>query len=109
MTTSANENSLKLKMQLKSYARMFLASIFVVFVAWLIGTCFNKFHPLTSFWVNMLEYAGYVFWGTALADSKAESWSKCTLPEILDKRLQFLCSEMGIFVFVVAQTLTPTI
>lgn len=86
---------------------MFVFSVLVVLTAWYVGHLFNRFYPLTQFWVSMLDYAGYVFWGTALAESKVHSWTENTPPEILYKRLQMLCSEAGIFVFVLAQAIEP--
>jgi hypothetical protein len=105
MVNSINNSSL----QWKSYATMFVVSILVVGCALYVAHCFNKYFPLTKLWVSIFECAGYVFWGTALADPKVVTWSKCTPPEVLYRRLQIFCSEMGIFVFVLAQALVvPT-
>jgi hypothetical protein len=95
----------KMNIQVISYIKMFFLSAIVIMSAWFIACCFNKNLPLSISWINSFEYLGYICWGTALAESKVDSWSKCTPPEKLYRKLQIFCSEIGIFFFVLAKTL----
>lgn len=93
--------------QFGSYAKMAFASALVVFCAWFIGYLFNKHYPLTKFWVDILEYTGYVLWGTALAELKIIDEAQTIESEQLYRKLQIFCSEVGIFVFVLSRSIVP--
>ncbi len=92
-------------LQLKSYAKMLIASIIVVAGAWLSGFLFNSYYPLPAVSSSLLEYSGYILWGTGLARPKVDALTHCIPSKIFYRKLQFLCSELGIFVFVMAATL----
>lgn len=92
-------------LQLESYIKLTVASAIVVFCAWFIGYMFNTYYPLSKIWVDILESIGYVLWGTALAELKVDVIGKTMASEILQRRLQIFCSEMGIFVFFLSRTL----
>ena len=108
MNFSANSRSVQL-VQYESYAKMTIASALVVFCAWFIGYLFNTHYPLSKIWVDILEYIGYVLWGTALAELKIADGAKTLESEELYRKLQIFCSEMGIFVFVMSRSIIPVV
>lgn len=92
--------------QWRSYALMLMASFGVVVSAWLIGYSLNLYFPLPQATADILELTGYTLWGTGLAKPKINHLTQCVPSKVLNRRLQVCCAEIGIFVFVLARTLT---
>jgi hypothetical protein len=92
-------------LQLKSYGKMLVISLFVVSGAWLAAYSFNTYYPLPAIAASILEYSGYILWGTGLARPKVDALTHCIPSKIFYRKLQFLCSELGIFAFVFASSL----
>ncbi len=86
---------------------MLVISIFVVTGAWLIAHTLNTYYPLPAIFASIFEFTGYILWGTGLARPKVDALTHCIPSKIFYRKLQFLCSELGIFVFVLAGTLEP--
>jgi uncharacterized membrane protein len=107
--TSVIERDKEVQKVQKSYFNMMLYSIGVVLLSVAIAELFNAFYPLSNAWVMILECAGYVCWGTTLGSlgSKVLTWSETTPAEILDQKLSFLFSILGIFTFTMARALDP--
>lgn len=93
--------------QWKSYAVMLAASTSIVCLAWGTGYAFNLFYPLPGITVDILEFAGYVLWGTGMAKPRINHLINCARSKALNRHLQLFCAEAGIFSFVLARTLTP--
>jgi hypothetical protein len=94
-----------------AYFRMMVYSVITVMLAIFVAYLFNKFYPLTTFWVLFLESAGYVCWGTSLGalSSKFGPSNREDTTDLLNQKLIFCTSMLGIFVFTMAQTLQPII
>lgn len=92
-------------LQLQSYGKMLLLSLIVVAGAWYTGYMLNNYYPLPVISASILEYSGYILWGTGLAKPKVDALTHCIPSKIFYRKLQFVCSELGIFVFVLAGTL----
>jgi hypothetical protein len=95
--------------QWKSYAIMLVTSIFVVCFAWGTGSIFNLFYPLPAIATDVLELIGYVLWGTGMAKPKINHLVNCARSKALNRHLQLVCAEVGIFSFVLARTLTEAL
>jgi hypothetical protein len=84
---------------------MLVVSLLIVAGAWFSGYLFNNYYPLPTLCASMLEYSGYILWGTGLARPKINAVTHHIPSKIFYRKLQFLCSQLGIFVFVLAATL----
>lgn len=103
MTIAPNGKAL----QLKSYAQMLVLSLLVVLSAILIGLFLNSLLPLPALLIDLLEFTGYILWGTGLARPKVDIVHHCIPSKMFYRRLQLLSSQFGIFAFVLARTLIP--
>ncbi|MBA3238283.1 MAG: hypothetical protein H0T62_08065 [Parachlamydiaceae bacterium] len=108
MSASLIESESHTAKQWKSYAIMLVASICVVGLAWSSGYALNLLYPLPPISVDILEFSGYVLWGTGMAKPRINHFINCARSKALNRHLQLFCAEVGIFVFVLARTLVPT-
>jgi hypothetical protein len=107
MTTKARME-IKKRTVTFSYLRMMLYSTFTVLSAVWISYLVQQFYPLSMTSIVMLEYTGYVCWGTTLGawGSKILSRAHQESPaEILDQKLTTFFSMFGIFVFTMSRAL----
>lgn len=91
--------------QWRSYAIMLFASLGVVSCAWLVGCTFNAYYPLPKLAANFLDLMGYILWGTGLARPRINHLTDCSHTKMLNRRLQIICAQVGIFAFVLATSL----
>ena len=94
-----------------SYLKMLLYSVTIVLFGVSISHIFNNYYPLGQIWSVILEYIGYICWGTTLGSigTSLFNWNSGASPEeILDQRLSKIFSMIGIFVFVMARALEYT-
>jgi hypothetical protein len=92
-------------LQLKSYGQMLIISLVVVISAVMVAVCFNRLFPLSEIFVDIFEFSGYILWGTGLARPKVDFIHHCIPSKLFYHKLQLLCSQLGIFVFVLARSL----
>jgi hypothetical protein len=84
---------------------MLFASVVIVSCAWLSAYAFNVYYPLPKLAANLLDIMGYVLWGTGLAKPRINHLVDCHHTKLLNRRLQIVCAEVGIFAFVMASSL----
>lgn len=104
-TTPGSAKYLSQTRRWRSYLVMLFVSVFVVSLAWFAGYLFNSYYPLPKTAATLLDGLGYVLWGTGMARPKINHHSDCQHTKILNRRLQIACAQIGIFAFVLANTL----
>ena len=92
-----------------SYFKMLMLGVGLTWLAIMLASYLNEFHPLLERYKTIFEYFGYVCWVTSLGENGLAllTWGRKSRAERFDKRMAQIVSLLGVFAFVFARELKP--